>query len=230
MTAVFYQREDQFYVAVDCVIFGFHYSDLYVVIWKRKIEPQKGKWSLMGGFVKTGESLEQAASRVLIENTGINHLFMEQVGAYGAVNRDTGDHVISVAYFSVINMNSFSNEMLSAFNAKWCRLSEVPELVFDHNQMIRDTLAILKKRASAHPVGFNVLPEKFTLTQLQNLYEAVYQTPLDKRNFRKKILSLNILDKLDEKDKKNSKRGAYLYKFNKEKYNKLREEGYRLSI
>ena len=249
MTAAFYQNETKFYVAVDCIILGFDQKELNVLLYKRKFEPMMGQWSLMGGFIKAGESIEEAASRVLTDCTGIDNLFMEQVGAYGDITRDLGERVISVAYYSLVNMNDFSSETLEEYNAVWAKVSEVPQLIFDHNQMINDTLSVLKKKAASRhnqmitdtlarlrrkaatrPVGFNLLPEKFTLPQLQNLYEAIYQTQLDKRNFRKKLNAMDILEKLDEKDKKGSKRGAFYYMFNKEKYDHLLEQGFYFSL
>ena len=179
---------------------------------KRSFEPMKGQWSLMGGFVKSGESVDEAASRVLTDCTGIEHLFMEQIGAYGDVSRDLGERVISVAYYSLVNMNDFSPEILENHNATWT------------------TLSVLKKKAASRPIGFNLLPEQFTLPQLQTLYEAIYQTLLDKRNFRKKLNAMDILEKLDIKDKKSSKRGAFLYKFNEKKYNKWVEQGFDFSL
>ena len=225
MSAAFYQDEVKFYVAVDCIILGFNNKELNVLLYKRSFEPMKGQWSLMGGFVKSGESVDEAASRVLTE-----HLFMEQIGAYGDVSRDLGERVISVAYYSLVNMNDFSPEILENHNATWTKISELPDLIFDHNQMITDTLARLRRKAATRPVGFNLLPEKFTLPQLQNLYEAIYQTQLDKRNFRKKLNAMDILEKLDEKDKKGSKRGAFYYMFNKEKYDHLLEQGFYFSL
>ena len=194
MTAAFYQNETKFYVAVDCIILGFDQKELNVLLYKRKFEPMMGQWSLMGGFIKAGESIEEAASRVLTDCTGIDNLFMEQVGAYGDITRDLGERVISVAYYSLVNMNDFSSETLEEYNAVWAKVSEVPQLIFDHNQMITDTLARLRRKAATRPVGFNLLPEKFTLPQLQNLYEAIYQTQLDKRNFRKKLNAMDILE------------------------------------
>ena len=219
MSAAFYQDEVKFYVAVDCIILGFNNKELNVLLYKRSFEPMKGQWSLMGGFVKSGESVDEAASRVLTDCTGIEHLFMEQIGAYGDVSRDLGERVISVAYYSLVNMNDFSPE-----------ISELPDLIFDHNQMINDTLSVLKKKAASRPIGFNLLPKQFTLPQLQTLYEAIYQTLLDKRNFRKKLNAMDILEKLDIKDKKSSKRGAFLYKFNEKKYNKWVEQGFDFSL
>lgn len=230
MSPAFYQQEVQFYVAVDCIILGFNKNELNVLLYKRKFEPLKGQWSLMGGFVKSGESINEAASRVLTECTGIDDLFMEQVGAYGEVSRDLGERVISVAYYSLINMDKFSSEVLEEYNAAWVKISDLPNLIFDHAKMITDTLSILKRKAATRPVGFNLLPEKFTLPQLQSLYEAIYQTALDKRNFRKKLNSMDILEKLEEKDKKSSKRGAFFYTFNKEKYDKLLEDGFYFSL
>lgn len=230
MSAAFYQQEVQFYVAVDCIILGFNKNELNVLLYKRKFEPLKGRWSLMGGFVKSGESIDEAAARVLTECTGIDNLYMEQVGAYGEVTRDLGERVISVAYYALVNLDAFHSEVLEEYNAVWTKISDLPELIFDHNKMIKDTLSILKRKAATRPVGFNLLPQKFTLPQLQSLYEAIYQTSLDKRNFRKKLNSMDILEKLDEKDKKSSKRGAFFYTFNKEKYDKLLEDGFYFSL
>lgn len=230
MTAAFYQNEAKFYVSVDCIILGFNQGELNVLLYERNFEPMKGKCSLMGGFIKSGESIDEAASRVLTECTGIDNLFMEQVGAYGDVARDLGERVISVAYYSLVNMNEFSQETLEEHNAVWTKIGDVPELIFDHNKMIEDTLIRLRRKAATGPVGFNLLPEKFTLPQLQSLYEAIYHTQLDKRNFRKKLNSMDILEKLDEKDKKSSKRGAFYYRFNKEKYDYLLEQGFFFSL
>lgn len=230
MSAAFYQNEVQFYVAVDCIILGFNNRELKVLLHKRKFEPLKNQWSLMGGFVRSGESLNEAAQRVLTDCTGIDNLFMEQVGAYGDVTRDLGERVISVAYYALVNLNDFNPDLLKEYNATWTRLSEIPQLIFDHEHMIKDTLSRLKRKAATRPVGFNLLPEKFTLPQLQNLYEAIYQTTLDKRNFRKKLNSMDILEKLEEKDKSSSKRGAFYYMFNKEKYDKLLEDGFYFSL
>ena len=230
MPTAFYQNEVKFYVGVDCIILGFKENELYVLLYKRKFEPMKGQWSLMGGFVKEGEGLNEAASRVLSDCSGIDNLFMKQVRAFGEVFRDSGERVISIAYYSLANMDDFSQDLLVKHNAVWTKVSDVPDLIFDHKQMVNDALSILKKKAATQPIGFNLLPEKFTLPQLQSLYEAIYQTSLDKRNFRKKLNLMDILEKLDEKDKKNSRRGAFYYMFNKEKYDKLLEHGFYFSL
>lgn len=230
MTAAYYQNEDKFHVAVDCIIVGFNKGELNVLLHKRHFEPMQGQWSLMGGFIKSGESVNDAASRVLTECSGIDRLFMEQVGAYGDVTRDLGERVISVAYYSLVDMNDLNEKTLEEHDAVWTKISELPRLIFDHNRMIADTLVLLRRKAATCPVGFNLLPQKFTLPQLQSLYETIYQTSLDKRNFRKKLNAMDILEKLDEKDKKSSKRGAFYYTFNKEKYDWLLEQGYYFSL
>lgn len=230
MTTAYYQEEDKFHVSVDCIIVGFTGKDLTILLSKREIEPERGKWSLMGGFVKSGESINEAAARVLTESSGIHPLFMEQVGAYGDVSRDTGDRVISVAYYSLVDMRAFKQDLLEEHQAVWTKLSDIPEIVFDHKKMISDALIRLKRIATVQPVVFHLLPEKFTLPQLQHLYEALYQTSLDKRNFRKKIQALELLKKLNEKDKKSSKRGAFYYRVHQEKYDQLVKTGFSLSL
>jgi hypothetical protein len=157
-------------------------------------------------------------------------VYMEQVGTYGNINRDEGERVISIAYYALINLELFDEELCKTHNARWEELDKVGRLIFDHNQMLNDTIEILRRKATIQPLGFNLLPEKFTLPQLQALYEAIYQTTLDKRNFRKKILEMDILEKQKDKDKSTSKRGAFYYKFNKEKYDRLLQEGYYFSL
>lgn len=230
MTPLFYKDQEKFYVSVDCLILGFKNDKLYLLISKRKFEPLKGQDSLMGGFVRSEESLSETVSRVVFEYTGIQDVFMEQVGAYGEIGRDTGERVVSLAYYALIDIQSFDEQLCKVHNARWQELDKVGKLIFDHNQILSDTIEILRNKAATKPLGFNLLPEKFTLPQLQSLYEAIYQTPLDKRNFRKKILEMDILEKQEDKDKSNSKRGAFYYKFNKEKYDQLLQKGYFFSL
>lgn len=226
ITTPFYQHPDKFLVSVDCIILGFSNKELKVLLTTRKLEPHIGGWSLMGGFVNATESVNEAAMRVLTQCTGIDNIYMEQVGAYGDLNRDSGDRVISVAYYALVNTDLFCTAALEKHDSVWISLEKLPDLIFDHNLMIRDTLNILRRKTATSPISFNLLQNKFTLPQLQSLFEAIYQQPLDKRNFRKKLLAMNILDKLDEKDKKSSKRGAYYYIFNEEKYNIMKEEDF----
>ena len=227
--AQFYQQEDRLLVSVDCIILGFKDGELNVLIIKRKFEPLRGERSLMGGFVRENESLNETVSRVVAEYTGIENVYLEQVGAYGDVDRDI-ERVISVVYYALIDMQQFDEKLKKQHNAEWININKVGKLIFDHNQFLDDTIKILRRHTATRPVGFNLLPEKFTLPQLQFLYEAIYQHPLDKRNFRKKVFEMDILERLDEKDKSSSKRGAYYYRFNKEKYDRRLEEGFDFSL
>ena len=221
----FYKNEDKHFVSVDCIILGFKVNAINVLVIKRKFDPLKGERSLMGGFVKQGESVNDTVARVVYEYTGIENVYWEQVGAYGNVDRDIAGRVISIVYYALIDMELFDETLMIKYDAEWVNINQVGTLILDHNQFLADTLRLLRRRTATRPIGFNLLPEKFTLTQLQMLYEAIYQTFLDKRNFRKKIFEMDILEKLDEKDKSASKRGAYYYRFNKEKYDRRLEDG-----
>jgi 8-oxo-dGTP diphosphatase len=226
----FYAEFPTFHVAVDCIIFGFDQSELKLLIHKRQFEPAKGGWSLFGGFVQNNESLDEAANRVLFELTGLQKIYMEELQSYGEVNRDPAGRVISVAYFALISAEDFTGASSSQNGATWVSLKDLPPLIMDHNDMVDKGLRRLKRRAASQPIGFELLPEKFTMPQLQALYEAIYQADLDKRNFRKKILAMNVLIKLDQKDKTSSRKGAFLYRFDKRKYKKLVERGYSFTM
>jgi len=229
MISEFYKNRDKHYVAVDCIIMGFQENELNIMIAKRPFEPMKGGWSLMGGFVNEFESVNEAAKRVVGEFTGIDDIYMEQVGAYGEVERDL-ERVISIAYYALVDFAKFDTSIASKYDARWVKITHLPELIFDHSLMVRDTLNLLQRRAAVKPIGFNLLGEQFTLPALQSLYEAIYQETIDKRNFRKKILSMDVLEKLDEKDKSSSKRGAFYYQFNKDKYDQLIQQGLHFSL
>lgn len=216
----YYNINPRFYVSVDCIIFGFDKGSLKLLLLKRNFEPAKGSWSLMGGFVQDGESVDDAAKRVLAELTGLENVYMEQVGTFGEVDRDPGERVISVAYYALININEYDRNLVQQHNAHWAEINEIPPLVFDHPQMVKQARIMLQKKASSEPIGFNLLPSLFTLFQLQSLYEAIYGEPLDKRNFRKRVADLNYIEKTDKIDKTESKRGAALYKFNENAYRK----------
>ena len=216
----YYNINPQFYVSVDCIIFGFDKGSLKLLLLKRNFEPAKGSWSLMGGFVQDGESVDDAAKRVLAELTGLENVYMEQVGTFGEVDRDPGERVISVAYYALININEYDRNLVQQHNAHWAEINEIPPLVFDHPQMVKQARIMLQKKASSEPIGFNLLPSLFTLFQLQSLHEAIYGEPLDKRNFRKRVADLNYIEKTDKIDKTGSKRGAALYKFNENAYRK----------
>jgi len=223
-----YSKHPKHFQAVDCIIFGYDIieKELKLLLIKRSFEPAKGQWSLSGGFVEEGEGLDDAANRVVTTLTGLSDLYMEQLYTYGDVSRDPGDRVISTAYFSLIGIHEIDDEIKEKYGAHWRSLSDLPDLIFDHRRMVDRALKELVEKVKVHPVGFELLPEKFTLVQLQNLYEAIYQKSIDKRNFRKKILSMNLLEKQDDKEKKTSKKGAWYYRFNEEKYNEFTNNGF----
>lgn len=219
-------------VAVDCIIFGYDILDkeINLLLFKRPIDPEKGKWSLAGGFVDVHESLDDAASRILRKITGLETIYMKQSYAYGHTDRDPGDRVISVAYFALITIRDIPQELGERNGVSWVPIKRLPSLIFDHNSMVNNALSELQTQVKFHPVGFELLPEKFTLVQLQDLYEAIYQRTIDKRNFRKKILSMGILEKLDEKERETSKKGAFYYKFNEGNYKRLKQNGFYFNL
>lgn len=217
-------------IATDCIIFGFDEEGLKLLCIKRIFEPSKGKWSLIGSFVQENESLIDAAKRILLSLTGLNDVYMSQLYAHGEVDRDPGARVISVSYFALINIQEHNHQLVKDFGAKWFSISNLPELVFDHHAMVERALKRLRKEAKYKPIGFELLPEKFTLPMLQSLYECIYQKKIDKRNFRKSILKYDILEKLEEKERESSKKGAHYYRFNQENYMKLAEMGYYLNV
>ena len=224
MKTSIYKKVDRLLIAVDCIIFGFDGKNIKALLVKRPIEPQKNKWSLMGGFVKSNESIQDAAIRVLHHLTGLNNIYMEQLAAFGEVDRDTADRVISIVYFALIKIDDYHPDLMKKHQAKWFSLSALPPVIFDHKEMINLSVQHLQDKAISHPIGFELLPEKFTLQQLQALYEAVYNTTFDKGNFTKKIHSLGLLIKLNEKEKESSRKGAFYYVFDKDKYEKLSQE------
>jgi 8-oxo-dGTP diphosphatase len=225
-----YRGKDKMYVATDCIIFGFDSGGLKLLIFKRRIAPLKGEWSLIGSFVNLDEDVSAAAGRVLEDITGLKNVFMEELRTYGAADRDPGYRVISIGQYALIRLNDYDRELVEAHGAVWHDVDQLPPLILDHDQMVQDALEKLKAKARFQPIGFELLPEKFTIPQLQSLYEAIYQKELDSRNFRKKVMSYNVLIKLDEKDKSTSKRGAFLYKFDNDRYKKLLKSGYNFEI
>jgi len=223
-----YSRHPKHFMAVDCIIFGYDVTEkeLKLLLIKRSFEPAKGQWSLSGGFVEEGEGLDDAANRVLCSLTGFSDLYMEQLYTYGEADRDPGDRVISTAYFSLIGIHELEHELREKYGAHWRSISNLPDLIFDHRRMVDRALKELVEKVKVHPIGFELLPEKFTLVQLQNLYEAIYQKSIDKRNFRKKIFSMNLLEKQEDKERETSKKGAWYYRFNKEKYEEFTRNGF----
>ena len=216
----YYSRHPRFYHAVDCIIFGFSGGELSLLLLKRKFDPGMGEWSLMGGFVQEGEDMDNAAKRVLADLTGLTDVFMQQIGTFGQIDRDPGERVISTAYYALININEYDREQVEHHNAHWVNINELPPLLFDHKVMVDRARIIMKIQAAMLPISFNLLPEHFTLTQLQSLYEAINGEPIDKRNFRKRVAEMHYIEKTDFIDKTSSRRGARLYKFNEEEYKK----------
>lgn len=213
-----YSTADKVLLAVDCIIFGFDHEGLKILLIKRDFEPEKGKWSLIGGFLKKEEVLDSAAIRILESYTGLQDIYMEQLHAYSDIDRDPVERTISVAYYALINIENHDAEMIENYQAQWFNVADAPKLIFDHDSMVRHAIRRLRYRTSTKPVGFELLPEKFTMRQLLELYEAILDKELDKRNFISKINSLDILVKLDEKNMQSSRKGSYLYTFDKEKY------------
>ena len=226
----FYGEHPTFHVAVDCIIFGFDQSELKLLIHKRRFEPAMGQWSLFGGFVQKDESLDAAANRILYELTGLDNIYMEELQTYGEIDRDPAGRVISLAYYALIPAKKYSEATNNQGGATWVSLDKLPLLIMDHNLMVKKGLRRLRRRASTQPLGFELLPREFTMPQLQALYEAIYQSTLDKRNFRKKIFSMDVLIKLDEKDMTSSRKGAFLYRFDKKKYKKMVDGGDNFTI
>ncbi|NDV60451.1 NUDIX domain-containing protein [Bacteroides sp. 519] len=216
----YYNQHPKFYVAVDCIIFGFNEDEISLLLLKRNFQPAMGEWSIMGGFVQEDESADDAAKRVLHELTGLEDVYMEQVGAFGDISRDPGERVISLAYYALININDYDHKLVKEHNAFWINIKEIPPLIFDHNEMVEKARKRMQARASTRPIGFNLLPKLFTLSQLQSLYEAIYDEELDKRNFRKRVAEMDFIEKTDKIDKMGSKRGAALYQFNDKAYRK----------
>ncbi|WP_315348696.1 NUDIX domain-containing protein [Hoylesella saccharolytica] len=210
----FYKEHSKLFVSVDCIVFGFEEDKLKLLIGKRQMDPGRGEWSLYGGFVREKECLEDAAQRVLSELTGLNKLYIKQVGAFGNIDRDPGERVISIAYCSLINVHDYDDSLRQKYGLEWVNLDELPQLYSDHNKMVKSAVRMLRRRLSTEPLSFNLLPELFTLTQLQRVYEGILGEEIDKRNFRKKIKTIDFIEKTKFIDKLTSKRGAFLYRFN----------------
>lgn len=225
-----YKDESKVLVAVDCIIFGFDQERLKLLLIKRGFEPEKGNWSLMGGFLKPHETVDEAAHRVLVSLTGLHEVYLEQLQVFSKVIRDPVERTVSVAYFALINLQDHNEQLVKQYNAQWFDITEFPPLIFDHNSMVENAIQRLRNKASVQPIGFELLPEKFTMRQLQKLYEAILDQKLDKRNFNKKINSMKLLVRLDEKDWASSKKGAYLYKFDQRKYLEREENGFSFKL
>ncbi len=213
-----YAKQTRLLAAVDCIIFGFDGTQLQILLIKRAIQPLKGNWSLMGGFVEPFESVDEAAAGILKKLTGLSGVYLEQMHCFGDLNRDTIERTISVAYFALIDILKYKEQISHEYQAEWFPIHEIPKLLFDHEVMIEMGRKKLQYKAALHPILFELLPSKFTLPQLLLLYEAIYDANIDKRNFTRKVHATGLLIKLNEKDKDSSKKGAFYYKLNRVNY------------
>lgn len=205
-------------VAIDCIVFGFDGSDMKLLLIQRGFDPERNKWSLMGGYVNEDESVDDASNRILESLTGLKGVYLEQLHTFGAVKRDTNERTISIAYFALIDIAKYKQQLSADYHAEWFPVNSIPKLIFDHNDMVEQAKKRLQYKAALHPVVFELLPDKFTLPQIQSMYDAIYEVNFDKRNFSRKLLSTGLLIKLNEKDKLGSKKGAFYYTLDKDKY------------
>lgn len=213
-----YTHTNRLLAAVDCIIFGFDGTELKLLLVHRSMEPEKGKWSLMGGFVSPDEDSEQAANRVLKKYTGLEGVYLEQLHTFTNPDRDPMERTISITYFALIDIHQYQTQITDEHHAEWFPMNKIPKLIFDHRQMVEMAKERIRYKAAHHPILFELLPPKFTLPQMQCLYEAIYETKLDKRNFSRKLLSTGLLIKLKDKEKESSKKGAFYYKLDKKRY------------
>jgi len=218
-------------LTVDCVVFGLDEGDLKVLLVQRDLEPFKGRWALPGGFVRVDESLDEAARRELEEETGVTAVYLEQLYTFGAPDRDPRERVVSVAYYALCKLSEHGvRAATDVRDAAWFSVVEVPPLAFDHEEILEVALQRLKGKVRYEPIGFDLLPPKFTLSQLQTLYETILERPLDKRNFRKKILAMELLVELDELERAVAHRAARLYRFDRRRYEQLRRRGFSFEL
>ncbi len=218
-------------LTADCVVFGFDGGDLKVLLIQRALEPFKGRWALPGGFVRVDETLDDAARRELEEETGLRNVFLEQLYSFGNVDRDPRERVVSVAYYALVKLSDHrARTATDAANARWFPVSKIPKLAFDHAGILETARSRLTGKVRYQPIGFELLPPKFTLSQLQGLYEAVLETKLDKRNFRKKVLSFSLLLPLKETQMTGRHRPAQLFRFDAAKYEKLKLRGFNFEL
>lgn len=216
-------------VTTDCVIFGFDGTKLRVLLVQRGIEPYKGRWAFPGGFMKMDESAEEGALRELQEETGLEDAYIRQFYTFTSPQRDPRERVITIAYYALVRIQEVKSGD-DAADAKWFALNEVPQLAFDHDQILRRAEQALRQQIHFEPVGFELLPEVFTIKELQNLYEAILDVRFDRRNFYNKMKRLEMLEQMDETVNPTRKKEAFLFRFNKAKYEELKQKGFRLEF
>ena len=214
-------------ITVDCVIFGFNKASLEVLLVQHAEGESVGKWGLLGGWIKKEESADDAAQRVLYELTSLNNIYLEQLKAFTDPKRVLDRRVVTIGYYTLVNREDYNIKAgFTLREAKWYKINDIPDLIFDHNEILEFSLMQLRNRVRQAPIGFNLLPEKFTLLQLMHLYEEILGIELEKSNFRRKILHMKLLVALDEKQQDVSHRAAKLYKFDPDIYKKLTEKGF----
>jgi 8-oxo-dGTP diphosphatase len=213
MTNLVYRNYTKHYLSVDCVILGYEEEELKLLLYPRGFAPEQGKWSLLGGFVDEDETIDNAALRVLYNTTGLKEIYLEQVHSFSEPDRDPGARVVSMAYVALVKIIQQDKDLVREYGAHWWPLSKLPDLIFDHRRMVDKSIERLQQKASSQLIGGELLPEMFTLVQLRNLYNAIFQRTFDPGNFRRKVLSLDVLERLDIKDMSSSKKGAFYYRF-----------------
>lgn len=212
-------------LTTDCVVFGLDEEDLKILLIQRALPPFENEWALPGGFIRVGEDVDTCARRELEEETGLKNVYLEQLATIGTPNRDPREHVVTVAYFALVNLIEHPpTAATDARNAAWFSFDDLPPLAFDHDQILELARERLRGKLRYQPIGFELLPKKFTLTQLQHLYELILEQPLDKRNFRKKVLKLGILAETNEVEKDVARRAARLYRFDRSRYRKVQKQ------
>ncbi|TWT35996.1 Bifunctional NMN adenylyltransferase/Nudix hydrolase [Posidoniimonas corsicana] len=218
-------------LTVDIVVFGLDEEDLQVMLIQRDLAPFEGGWALPGGFVRVDETLDDAARRELVEETGLKDIYLEQLYTFGAVERDPRERVVTVAYYALVNLEGHHVQASTdARNAAWFPVSDLPELAFDHQAILDAAHERLRGKVRYQPIGFELLPERFTLRQLQHMYEVILDRELDKRNFRKKVLAMEIVKETKEIEKDVAHRAARLYRFDKRTYDRLTKQGFNFEI
>jgi 8-oxo-dGTP diphosphatase len=218
-------------LAVDCVVFGLDETDLKVLLIQRKLQPFQHSWALPGGFVRVDETLDTAAKRELEEEAGVSDVFLEQLYTFGALDRDPRERVVSVAYYALAKLSDHRvRAATDAMGVGWFPLDDLPKLAFDHTEIVLRAHERLRGKVRYAPIGFELLPPRFSLTQLQRLYEIVLGTDLDKRNFRKKILAMDLLVETDEVEQGVRHRAARLYRFDRRKYERLARQGFEFAM
>lgn len=218
-------------LSIDCLIFGFRHGELDVLLIKHGEGISKGRWALPGGWIRYNESIDDAASRLLMSLTGVSNIYLEQLRAFGDVDRYPGKRVITIAYYALINADNYAlSAGFTASDAQWFKIHEIPRLPYDHARILKTGFQHLKHKVRHEPVGFNLLPKKFTLNDILKLYEAILETEMDKPNFRRKLLNMNLLVPCDEKQRDVSHRAASFYRFDKKIYKQLKESGFTFQL